>query len=112
VHKTVFLISHNFGNALFPLAHPRAPPPRHPPSQEEYKKQLASNFLQDGGNNASAKILAFKSKVGVHVAPVHIVFHDTSYVKATSFLFVPLLSSSRSPLPGALCWRIHGRFLI
>jgi hypothetical protein len=50
--------------------------------------------------------------VGVHVAPVHIVFHDTSYVKATSFLFVPLLSSSRSPLPGALCWRIHGRFLI
>jgi hypothetical protein len=30
--------------------------------QEEYKKQLASNFLQDGGNS-SAKILAFKSKV-------------------------------------------------
>lgn len=30
--------------------------------QEEYKKQLANNFLQDGGNT-SAKILAFKSKV-------------------------------------------------
>lgn len=29
--------------------------------QEEYKKQLANNFLQDGGNS-SAKILAFKSK--------------------------------------------------